>query len=169
MVFPLLMHFVDTLFLNPIDNLPTAGHGIEAPKQSPVLGILMLLTGLLWPLWLILFIIGIVKVSKPHKQTAEQTTSQPQEVAAAGEPIETAIKPKPASTFKAYLVPNILLVITAVMFIAAWIVISSVRSGAGYSGSEGELGALPFLFSGFVCLIITIVAFIIVRHRISKL
>jgi H+/gluconate symporter-like permease len=119
----------------------------------------LIVTGSINPLWVavilmspvlaIFFIYGVVLFFKKEKEQPDFLTNNISEELGK----------------KSYKHGLIMLVIGLVLSLLAFMTIQNVRQSAGYSGSEGEIAAFPFIISSAVFLLIATINLLLIFAR----
>lgn len=134
------------MFIDLDTTLPTQGTGqfeVVEIKQNPILPFFNIINLLFGPVLLAMLIYGIILlIRRPHPSSSSNN-------------IEDISHKIPR-----YTVSLITFILGVILLAIAYFIVWRVEVAAGYSGSEGGIAAIPFIFSGGLLIIISIIMFI---------
>ncbi|MEI6480926.1 MAG: hypothetical protein WCO19_01335 [Candidatus Saccharibacteria bacterium] len=112
-------------------------------KQNSILPIMNIVNFLLGPVLLGMLIYGLVLLIKKPTQSLNGTLN--------------TTHPTKMPNYKS---ASVTLLVGSVLLLVAFLIVHNIRSGVGYSGSEAEIGSFPFIFSGVITIVVSIIMYI---------
>lgn len=129
----------------PVTSPSTDPYAVVEVKQNPIAPIFNILNFVLGPFLLIMLIYGIVLLVRSPKPVINTNVSGP-----------TNTMTKPPS----YKVSTVTFIVGVALLLIAFLIVHNIRSDVGYSGSEAEIGSFPFIFSGGITIVVSIIMYI---------